>query len=743
MKSVFYTFLFFIFLISANKSFSTYYIRGENISGTFYLYAHSKSDSLDFIKLFNSKGKDSKANIAFSKMHFIPDGRPNIEMIKLEYSFNIPNDFDLSDSLFRFGFRTRQQYDTTFDYPFYILSELPISDLNLIYPKNNSTDIILQPLFQWSEESHPAIRSYLFQLSTNEDFSTKLIDTLLFTTKYSPKFELQPSTKYYWRVKSEFKDNNIGFRTFSFISGVKTIWSSFQIDKYHYAQDIQQMDSTKLILADHQVGFLISDDYGINWTGVKTENIISFKITPKIDGKMYATCYDLNDSRYKMLRTENDGYKWDFHYTFPQELAYQTDKKMHYIIKDDKFMIAYVNQLMIFDNIESMNLLQNIKLDTSFITSFVELENGDIIAVTESRYVKGELDKGDIFKISNNGNTIKKVFNDYNNENINFLSLNLLENGYLIASGIQNYSDSSFHFISQDEGETWQLASNLNKAKLGSVISTNDGYLFSSYYGSKEPIMMSQDYGYTWVNISGNMPTNNTAWDIKILGDSTFYFLSNSNILYRTNIRKDIEMILFPIDEITQVSDEINFQWQINRRAEKYNIQISDNKEFKNTGTPMGDNLFIDFETESNNYNVDGFNKNQKYYWRVRPYYENKWMKWSDIIEFQLKDPTSVEYFEANENIIYPNPATDFIALNSSNKGLKPFATNDLLIEIYDVMGVLIQYTSVETISYAELSFHELSLGKIDVSNLPPGVYFLNIVGSNGACSIVEKFVKY
>jgi len=57
-------------------------------------------------------------------------------------------------------------------------------------------------------------------------------------------------------------------------------------------------------------------------------------------------------------------------------------------------------------------------------------------------------------------------------------------------------------------------------------------------------------------------------------------------------------------------------------------------------------------------------------------------------------------------------------------------------IEIYDVMGVLIQYTSVETI-------HELSLQKIDVSNLSPGVYFVKINGSNGACSIVEKFVKY
>jgi len=62
----------------------------------------------------------------------------------------------------------------------------------------------------------------------------------------------------------------------------------------------------------------------------------------------------------------------------------------------------------------------------------------------------------------------------------------------------------------------------------------------------------------------------------------------------------------------------------------------------------------------------------------------------------------------------------------------------NVIVEIYDLMGILIHSTP----SASQPPLNEGNF-KIDVSKLSPGVYFVKIVVSNGACSIVEKFVKY
>jgi photosystem II stability/assembly factor-like uncharacterized protein len=709
-----------------------YNVKGETRYGTFFLYCQSQYDSLDFIKLYDSKEKEVIANFQKSVSHFSPQENPTLKLIKLDYVFQIPLDFDLTDSLFHFGFKTRQQHDITYDYPFYILTNKPVSDLKLIAPSAKETDVNVKPLFQWTDESHPAIRSYKFQLSTTSTFAEFLIDTTLATNKIQMKIELEASRDYFWRVKSDFEENEIGYIGSSFSTGAKTVWYPFSIEQFHYAQDIQHIDSNRMILVDHQVGFQISDDMGVTWNKVKTNNFSPFKISEVIDGKIYATGYDFSEQRYKILKSTDNGNTWQVNFVMPFGNPYQTDKKMNFLNNSEgEFSIAFLNKILKYDDIETKNLIYETVADTSFITGFVELANKNIVACTESRYVQNDTDKGDIVVISKNGQDVKKVFSNYNGEKVDFCSINLLENGFIVASGIIGSNKSSIYLLSEDDGQTWKMTSVIENSKLRSTISTFDGYLISNFYDNPRLIVLSKDYGKTWIDITGNIPANYTAYDIKIVQDSILYYLSNSNKLYRTNIRSDIEMAVYPVKTIESNSDEIDFKWKKNLRAEKYNIQISLNENFVKKGIISEDEFFVDEETSVNKYQHSGFDLNTKYYWRVRSYYGGKWMDWYKPESFEIKGISGVfEFFQNEKFNISPNPANDFITISipELNKWLQPLVQN---VQIFNTLGIEVGQSSMID-----------DKNRIDISHLPTGIYFIRIPGSNGACSIVEKFVK-
>jgi hypothetical protein len=410
----------------------------------------------------------------------------------------------------------------------------------------------------------------------------------------------------------------------------------------------------------------------------------------------------------------------------PEGNPYQTDKKMRFQNNaKGEFTIAFLNRILKFDNIETKNLIFDTNADTSFITGFVELDNKNIVVCTESRYVQNDTDKGDICIISNNGQDVKKVFSNYNGEKVDFCSINLLENGFISASGIISSNKSSIFLLSEDAGETWKIESIIENSKLRSTISTFDGYLISNFYDNPKLITLSKDYGKYWIDLTGNLPVNYTAYDIKIIEDSLLYYLSNSNILYKTNIRSDIDMSVYPINNIEKESDFIDFSWKKNLRTEKYNIQICLNEEFVKTGSIMEEEIFIDEETIVNKYQFTGFNLNTRYYWRVRPFYDGKWMNWYKSESFEVTNISDVMEFKNDDKInISPNPSTDFIEIQLSNKGLKPFAAEEK-VQLFNVLGFEVGQSSLID-----------GNNQIDISYLPAGVYFVRIGVK------IEKFVK-
>ena len=117
----------------------------------------------------------------------------------------------------------------------------------------------------------------------------------------------------------------------------------------------------------------------------------------------------------------------------------------------------------------------------------------------------------------------------------------------------------------------------------------------------------------------------------------------------------------------------------------------------------------------------------------VKPYYASVHFDFLTGVE----DKNNVN----NEIIVQPNPATEYIIINLSsiNPTLKRGVEGEVVVEIYDVMGVLVAQTS-SSVFNGQTGTSDPP--RIDISHLSPGVYFVKIHGSNGASSVVEKFVK-
>ena len=96
--------------------------------------------------------------------------------------------------------------------------------------------------------------------------------------------------------------------------------------------------------------------------------------------------------------------------------------------------------------------------------------------------------------------------------------------------------------------------------------------------------------------------------------------------------------------------------------------------------------------------------------------------------------PTDVVDNQNQELVLYPNPSTDYIEISepSENHALKGVVEN---VRIYNVFGELVLSNSQLDNSSSQNSY------RINLSSLPAGVYFLNILYNNE--KLIKSFIKY
>jgi hypothetical protein len=93
-----------------------------------------------------------------------------------------------------------------------------------------------------------------------------------------------------------------------------------------------------------------------------------------------------------------------------------------------------------------------------------------------------------------------------------------------------------------------------------------------------------------------------------------------------------------------------------------------------------------------------------------------------------IGSPTAIEIAESNEFAFYPNPVREQLYISLKHSGIERY-----LVEIINIKGVKVWNKMLESAKAIE---------KLDVNNLPSGMYMLRISSHQGKILKSTKFIK-
>ncbi len=224
--------------------------------------------------------------------------------------------------------------------------------------------------------------------------------------------------------------------------------------------------------------------------------------------------------------------------------------------------------------------------------------------------------------------------------------------------------------------------------------------------------------------------TDNTEWDVSGLPmDYTFYWRVKATDASKEGPWSEVWSFTVQeqsLDSPTLVSPENNtdnmdpeqvtFQWSTVEGATNYTLEVSLDDVFES--------IFFSSTTESATEDVNDFQCETVYYWRVRANNEETESDWSDTWSLTTTSCTGVDLINSNTVTLYPNPANDYIMLDYPN-GLN----EDVDLKIFSINGVLV-YSST----------YKQNI-RVNIENLATGVYIAQLT-QNVNVLVSERFVK-
>ncbi|MFY0674982.1 MAG: T9SS type A sorting domain-containing protein [Bacteroidia bacterium] len=158
-----------------------------------------------------------------------------------------------------------------------------------------------------------------------------------------------------------------------------------------------------------------------------------------------------------------------------------------------------------------------------------------------------------------------------------------------------------------------------------------------------------------------------------------------------------------PANNATNIEEGVvTFRWQASGvTGTNARLQISSNSNFSTT--------LYNADVTGTSISLNGFTKDQTYYWRLRFKLDGDQGPWSQVYSFETEKTTnSIESFTNEKFKIYPNPASNKIVIETFESGS---------YFIFDLMGK-------ETASGVLASV----VNEIDISYLPSGIYSVKLL---------------
>ncbi len=558
----------------------------------------------------------------------------------------------------------------------FLLVSYHLDTPTIISPQNNQKDLATNIFFKWNKSN--SVENYQLQISKSVNMKDLIIDTLI-TKNYleCEIYNLDYNTTYYWRIRGlNSKDTSN--------------WSQINL----FTTLDNNTLSTKLIKPiNNSFGYNSNDS--LIWYDIKNAKSYLLQISDDNEfiSKSLKSIY-LNNNFY--IFKDYDNYK---KYYWRVKVFYENDTSNWSPIWN---FTSEINQpTLIYPENNSKNIIPNVTLKCQ------EVNGAEKYQLQLSKNYDFEL-----LLIDTLSNKIEfQVKNLENNQNY-----------YWKIRAINKLDTSSWTNI-------WTFKTIINSPKLCYPENSQKGVSLSDIIQWKSDLhnvyfdlQIANDINFENILLDTNFFDN--YFDINKLDYNKKYFwrvkqgfddeISNWSEIREFMTEIQIPELISPINNQNEVDINTYFEWSDLSYSNSYRINIADNIEFTNL-------LFDDIVQNSTSFYYNT-KYNTDYFWRVRSELDDNFSKWSPIWKFTTKTETNVVDFNTADEYLYPNPANNFFILNYNNISF-PTAI------IYNLLGIEIQKFS--------LFINKDGNYRIDISNIPNGIYYLKIDNN------YKKFIKY
>jgi photosystem II stability/assembly factor-like uncharacterized protein len=454
---------------------------------------------------------------------------------------------------------------------------------------------------------------------------------------------------------------------------------------FEFPINMEQLKSNgSSIYASSYDGFFISRDNGLTWhsitTGLNKKNIISCAVN---NDTIYASSVDGN-----LIYSSDDCLTWKGNKT---GLNIGT---IHTLESSENTLLATENYNGLYISTDNGNNW-NIKL------SIVWGERINSLAIDSSKIYAGTSmvydEKASLFYSADFGTSWKdiNIFND----------IRAISNVTLLENKLFAYHEAKGLLITTDNGESWSKVfnddSDIHDYFNGLVVSIDNIYVATGH-----GLMISNDKGINWIDHTFDKE-NNFVSKIGARGCNVCVFVAQLGFYISTDngINWKIKNWEFEKPLINSIEVFGNHIFVASDKGIYISTFDSDNWLKVNEGFPT-----VCLKLSVNKDYIFGNT-------------EGRGLYRSKLSNFGITAVIEQIHTAINDILIFPNPASDYIYIQPS-EGWQPSEGYD--IQIFDMLGI--------NLSPAGLGIK--GGGKIDISNLSLGIYFIKI-GNH-----VEKFVK-